>query len=252
MTKQAKAFTEMGLTDTEGKIMESLIVHGPATGSVMATRLGINKSVAYFVLDQLAQKGLVSFLVINKKREYRPIESGILANKINERKKEFMKNFGSIQDILKAAHKKKKRALFKIFEGWDGMKIAFYDIIPSMKAGSEGEFLVFAVDTPEKIFPRFRRFIKRFHTRRSAEGIKCRLLISSRLRSTIGKDRKKESHTDIRFISSEHSMPMVANIYANKVLLALWTSPPLAITIEDADVADSFRSFFHMLWKTGK
>ena|GEM_PF-1089840 len=252
MAGTSKAFSEIGLTDMEGRILESLIAEGPATGSGMASRLGINKSVAYFVLEQLLQKGLVSSIVINKKREYRAIDPEVMKGRLDERKRVFMKNFSSMQALLKTVRAKRKRPVFNIFEGWDGMRTAFDDIVLSMKTRPKDVYFVFAVDVPEKVFPRFRRFIRKFHSKRSEAGVDCRLLVSSRLRSTIGKDRRAEPHTSVRFVSSEYAMPMAANVYANKVLLTIWTSPPLAITIESKDVHDSFKAFFHLLWKIGR
>ncbi|PIU09710.1 hypothetical protein COT30_03035 [Candidatus Micrarchaeota archaeon CG08_land_8_20_14_0_20_49_17] len=249
MIKPAEMFSEFGLTNTESKILEALISMGQSTGSGMAKRIGTQKSVAYFVLDRLVQKGLAGFALVNNRRQYQPIEPELLKLRAEERKKSFSRNIESIISAAMAAKKKRKTAIFKIFEGWDGMKIAFDDILSIEK---EYPYLVFAVDIPEKIFPRFRRFIKRFHLKRSEKKIGCRLLISEKLSSTIGKDRKSEPYTDVRFVSSETAMPMAANIYKNKVLLAVWSDPPLAITIESREISDSFAAFFELLWKNGK
>ena len=242
-------FSEFGLTNTESVVMEALISLGQSTGSEMAKQTGTQKSVAYFVLDQLVQKGLAGFVLVNNRRQYQPIEPELLKLRAEERKKSFSRNIESIISVVMAAKKKRKTAIFKIFEGWNGMKIAFEDIL---SIGRDDPYLVFAVDTPEKIFPRFRRFIKRFHLKRSEKKISCRLLISGKFRPTIGKDRKTEPYTDVRFVSSETAMPMAANIYKNKVLLAVWSEPPLAITIESKEVSDSFAAFFELLWKNGK
>lgn len=247
---QFEAFSELGLTSTEGKVLESLIINGPSAGSEIAGKLGMHKSVAYFVLEQLVQKGLVTSLVINKKREYRPIDPGTFKIKLEERKNKFSRNFDSIRDILQTVQKKRKRTTFNIFEGWDGMKTAFGDIIRTMIP--EEEYYVFAVDIPEKVFPRFRRFIHNFHNMRTEKGIRCRLLMSSRMRSTLGAERKKEPYTSVRFVSSEYSMPMGVNAYADKVMLTFLVDPPLAMTIESKEASNSFKAFFHLLWSLGE
>lgn len=249
MTENRNSFKELGITETEAKIFEALVAKGFGTGSEIAKSLGIHKSIAYFVLDSLVQKGLASFAVINKKREYKPIEPEQLKLKIDERKKTFAKNIQTILLVASTVKKEKKKTNFKLFEGWDGMKTAFEDILSTKKGEA---YFVFAVDVPEKTLPRFRRFIKKFHQKRSEKGINCKLLVSEKLRSTIGKDRKSEPHTFLRFVSAEHSMPMAANVYQNKVLLAIWSDPPLAITIENDEVSTSFKSFFELLWKTTK
>ncbi|MBI5159525.1 hypothetical protein HY992_05380 [Candidatus Micrarchaeota archaeon] len=245
--KKAQAFSELGLTANEASLLEFLLSEGPCTGSVAAATLGLHKSAAYFVLERLVHKKLASFVVVNGKREYRAIEPEVLKLRLEERKKDFLKNAKAIEEISKLVKQAKKHALFKIFEGWDGMQKAFEDILTLAKTE---EYTVFAVSVPEKIFPRFRRFIARFHAKRAEKNIKCRVLVSSDLRSTIGADRKKEKHTNVRFISLEHAMPMVANVYGDKVMLALWSDLPLAMTIESKDVSSSFKQFFNLLWNT--
>ncbi|MBU1930914.1 hypothetical protein KJ972_05440, partial [Candidatus Micrarchaeota archaeon] len=158
---QKKSFSELGITDTESKVLESLVMDGPATGSKIAGRLGLHKSVTYFVLEQLTQKGLASFVVINKKRQYRPIDSETLITKLQERKKEFLQNFENTVASIQTVKQKRKSPSFNIFEGWEGMKTALHDIHKTLKA--KEDYFVFAVDVPEKIFPRFRRFIRKFH-----------------------------------------------------------------------------------------
>lgn len=250
ITSLSEAFSEIGLTNTEGKILESLIVNGSSMGSEIAGKLGIHKSVAYFVLEQLVQKGLATSVVINKKREYRPIDPETLKIKLGDRKRKFSKNLDNIQSLLQVVQKKRKRTLFNIFEGWDGMKIAFSDIIKTMVP--EEEYYVFAVDVPERFFPKFRRFIGNFHAVRIEKGIRCKLLMTSRMRSTLGAERMKEPHTSVRFVSSEYSMPMAANVYADKVLITIFADSPLAIIIESKEASNSFKAFFHLLWKLGE
>jgi len=251
MTVDNELFSEFGLTGNEGKILEALMNLGSSTGTAIASKLGINKSVAYFVLDQLVQKGFASFVVINKKREYRSLDPIMLNMKLEERKKEFLKKYGDISSILsQVTQKKKKQALVNIFNGWDGIRTAFNDILISTKSGED--YYVFSINLPETVLPRFRRFIRKFQEQRAAKGIICSILVDQKLKDTIGADRRKEAHTSIRFVTEEVSMPMTVNVYANKVLLAVWGEEPLTIIIESKDVADSFKSFFRLLWNGAK
>jgi len=245
----AGVFSELGLTETESAVFAQLVSLGSATGSKLASHAGLQKSVAYFVLGQLVQKGFASFVVINNRREFRPIEIELLKGRIDARKKEFARHAEGMLSAVLVPRKDAKRASFRIFEGWDGMKAAFDDILKSEK---DGHYVVFAVDTPQKVFPRFRRFIKGFHMKRVEKGISCRLLVSSSLRSTIGKDRRSEKRTAVKFVSSEHVMPMAVNVYADKAMLAVWGDPPLAMTIESKAMSDSFRAFFELLWASAK
>jgi len=251
MSVSNELFSEFGLSGNEGKIFELLLSNSPITGATVATKLGINKSVSYFVLDQLVQKGFASYVVINKRKEYHSIDPAMLNLKLEERKKEFLKKYTDINSLLlQTTQKKKKRALVNIYNGWDGIKTAFNDILSSTKAGEN--YYVFSVNLPENTLPRFRRFIRNFHAQRSAKGINCQLLIDKRLQNTIGADREKEAHTQVRYVSAEQSVPMAVNVYANKILMSVWGEEPLSIIIESPEINESFCSFFKMLWKTAK
>lgn len=249
MEGNLNAFREIGLPKTEARILNSLIIDGPATGSTLAMRIGIQKSVVYFALTQIMHRGLVYFVVVNGKKEYRIVEANIMKTIIENRNKEFSKNIQQITQILETIPKSKKHAELKIFQDWSGMKKAFEELL-EVKQGIEG--IVFPVSIPEKVLSRFRRLMKQVHSKRVNKKIPCKLLISSKLYSTIGKDRKKEPFTTVRFVYLEQLMPMIVNVYGDKTLLAVWTSPPSAIIIPSKDVADSFRVYFNLMWKSGK
>jgi len=42
------------------------------------------------------------------------------------------------------------------------------------------------------------------------------------------------------------------DIYGNKVAILMWTEPPEAVIIENKSVADSFRDYFEILWKSAR
>src|SRR3989338_9967972 len=103
MAATREAFSELGLTGGESRVLEALISGGAGTGSEIAGRLGVNKSVAYFVLEQLVQKKLASFVVINKRREYRPLEPEVLKARLERRKEDFLKNLEGMSALILAA-----------------------------------------------------------------------------------------------------------------------------------------------------
>ena len=41
----------------------------------------------------------------------------------------------------------------------------------------------------------------------------------------------------------------VTNIYGNKIAIIVWSEPPEAVIIENKDAAESYRSYFEVLWK---
>ena len=133
---------------------------------------------------------------------------------------------------------------------WAGMKSAFDHALKSSKPGDE--YLIYTVCVDPEIFPRFRRFIGKFHQERSRKKIKVKIIISEELKESIGKDREKNPFTEIRYMPKGLSTPAAINVFADKMLLAIWTKEPSALLIENKSVSDSFRGYFKVLWKSAK
>ena len=50
----------------------------------------------------------------------------------------------------------------------------------------------------------------------------------------------------------DYISPSTTFIYSDKVLIIIWEPFPTAIRIKDKQTADSYRSYFEMLWKISK
>ena len=57
---------------------------------------------------------------------------------------------------------------------------------------------------------------------------------------------------EVRTLPKEYVTPAEVNIYQDKVFTILWTKEPQAWVIENKAVADSYRKYFDVLWKTAK
>ena len=63
---------------------------------------------------------------------------------------------------------------------------------------------------------------------------------------------KKIPYAEIRFLPKNYATPAATNIYGNKVAIINWTENPLAILINNKEIADSYRKYFEILWKSAK
>ena len=56
---------------------------------------------------------------------------------------------------------------------------------------------------------------------------------------------------ETKFLPKEYSSPAVINIYGDKVVNVLWKEDnPICFMIINKDIADSYRKWFKLLWKT--
>jgi hypothetical protein len=58
-------------------------------------------------------------------------------------------------------------------------------------------------------------------------------------------------HTKIKYLSKEYDGNVSVNIYGDKVAILMW-SEPMAILIENKEIAKIFRSYFNALWEMHK
>ena len=62
----------------------------------------------------------------------------------------------------------------------------------------------------------------------------------------------KEKYFKYKLMPKAYQTPNVVWIFGNKVVNILWTEIPIAFSIENADVAKSYREYFNDLWKKEK
>jgi len=107
-----------------------------------------------------------------------------------------------------------------------------------LRSGSD--LTAFGIDETkfEKVFP---DLMHQFFKKEEEAGLKERLLASEDATFIY-----KKKTTNYRFIPKGFFNPTPSMTYGNKIGFVIWE--PL-IVIENADLADSFRKHFNMLWK---
>ncbi|VVC03071.1 Sugar-specific transcriptional regulator TrmB [Candidatus Burarchaeum australiense] len=245
---EAELFEKMGLTPGERKCYLALLEVGLTSAGPLIKRTGMQKSAVYFCLERLLDKGLASFVIRNNVKYFEAAKPSRLLEYLERKEKALEESKARVRELLPALEKivpKKELRMARIYEGWEGMKSAFDDILDTLKSGDD--YFVFSV-SPEGRQERFRRFIKRFHVGRCRKKIVTKLLINEKLRDTVGRDREGEPYTEVKYVPASYLTPAAINVYGDKVLIALWTETPTGFTIESKEVADSFRSYFKMFW----
>ncbi len=251
---ETKKLEELGLTKGEANVYLALIELGETTTTGIISKIKMQKSTVYFCLEKLLSMGLASYIIKNNKKYFKAAPPDRLIELLEEKEKKIEKQKKKIKEmipgILALEKEEKKPQDVRFFTGWNGMKSAFDDMLRSVEKGDEVH--VFGVNTVPQVFPRFRRFIKKFHQKREENGVKLWIIINDDLRNSIGKDRKGEKYANVRFIPKEFVTPTAINIYGNKTLIAIWTENPAAVVIDNKETADSFRHYFRLIWNIAK
>ena len=78
------------------------------------------------------------------------------------------------------------------------------------------------------------------------KGIKERILVKEGVKAI------KSKNSEFRYVSKEFVYPSSTVVCGNKTGIIIWSEPFYTIVIENKEVADSFRSYFEILWKVAK
>lgn len=241
---------KIGLTDGEIKIYLALLELGSTTTWNITKKSKISGSKVYEVLDRLISKGLASFIIKNNVKYFEAASPEMILSYLDDKSITIEKDKNEVKKIipeliLKQKHANKSEA--KIFLGWEGMKTANEDIINSLKRGEEW-LSMGLTDQPKE----WEVYFNKRQEYRANKGIIHKQLINEKYTSLF-KYRKKLHHTEMRFMPKELEMPTSIEIYKDKISIFIINyENPMVVMIENESVANSFRKYFELMWKTAK
>ena len=230
---------KLGLQESDIKIYLSLLKRGLSTATQIAQHTALNRSHIYDKLDILLEKGLISFVIKNNVKYFQASNPEKILDYISEMQKDIQ---SIIPDLNKIQSTPKSRTSVELYQGKEGMKTVFKDIIREKKDyfvfGEEGKF--------QKILPIFiqqlLRDIKRFNLTEhllSKEDQRGKIVTTSK-------------NTKIKYLPDKYFSPVMTAVYGDKTAIFIWSDPLFAILIKDKDVAKSFKSYFDLLWEIAK
>lgn len=227
---------EIGLDDYEIKIYLALLQERTSTAMAISRRTKIERTTVYRVLESLIDKGLASFIVENKVKKFNAIAPEKLLIQLKEKEEELKKILPELNNLSKL--RKDVEPNIEIYRGLSGIKSMIRDILVLRK----DYITILAEKEPDDLSLFFRLFMKSIEK----EGIHERVLIKE------GSKTYKSKNTEIRYLPKEYTYSTGFGVCENLVGIVLLSEPFLAIKIESKELADTFRSYFEILWKISK
>lgn len=236
---------ELGLTNAEAKIYLALLREGQSkTGRIIdATKM--QSSTVYHVLGSLIEKGLVSYVMIGKVKHYKAESPDALLLFLEDKKSRYEEILPQLKGMEQMSEHKQTA---KVYEGIKGLKAAYNDILLTMRKGEK--YLFFQVPKERLYDEETIQFFRNYHIKRSKRGINVNGLCPTPARESIKRIFGGLPHTKIHF--TEDVFPTGIVVYANKTMIIDWEGQPVTFVIESRAVADSYRKFFDVKWKTAK
>lgn len=233
-----KILQSLGLTEKEARAYLSLLRLGESTATKIAEDINIDRTLTYQVMNRLIERGLVSYVIKNNVRYFSPAKPEKLMHDLKEKEGWLSNAMPELIGLMKVEEEKTK---VEIYRGTEGIKTVWREIVRVGKEyvvfGEEGKF--------QELLP---IFMKEFLRDIVKYGSRERILSkeSKRGKILITKNSK------IRYLPDQYFSPTMTVVYSKKVANFVWTKPYYAILTENTEIADSFKSYFEVLWKVAK
>jgi|SRR3989338_1903424 len=232
---------KFGLSNKETKVYLELLREKSCTPVKLAKLTKLNRTTVYLQLENLIKLGLVSYVIKESKRYYHASPPEKLINILSE-KKELIEN---ILPELKSLHSTKQIVNMETFEGKEGIKTFYQDILNTAKEfyviGATGK----AIEVLEFSYPHFlNKFIK--------SNIKEKALANYDSKNIMEKTHPKK-FLEIRYLPKENESYVTTIIYGEKVAIqSLQKENIYVIIIKDKLLSKTYKNYFDILWQIAK
>jgi len=250
---ELKELRKIGLSDGEIKVYEALLDLGECTKTDLAKKSKISPSNIYDVTNRLIEKGIISKVEKNGVANFSPANPRHILDFLDDKETEIKKERDLVNQLLPTLLMKfndtKEKVNVEVFNGWNGMKTIFEDLIN--ECNSKDKCFVFGASKGENDKQSDLFFLK-YSKLREEKKIITNIIFNEEVKKQ--KERinffKKSKYYNIRFL--EQSTPAEIMTYKNKSCIIILTKEPLVIRITSTEVTESFKQYFDLMWSNAK
>jgi len=234
---------DLGLTNSEIKVYISLLELGSSTAGPIREKAGLQNSVIHRALQSLINKGLINYVLESKRKKYQATDPNNFYNFIDDKKKRFELILPELKEKQKNAKEEERATVYK---GVRGIK-EIYNIL--INSGAK-EYLTFGGghECEERMGT---DWWVSMHTKRIANKLPSRQVFDETVRK-FGTILKKRPISNMRYISKEFAQFQETIIARDLVAINVFTENAYGFLIKDPVVAEGYRKYFELLWKTAK
>lgn len=236
---------ELGLSQNEAKIYETLLIEGESTVSAISNKSKIHRRNIYDSMSRLIEKGLV-FQVIGKGDNlYRPVEPNKLMELVDEKRRKLDKIMPNLIEEYKA--KPHLEAAY-IYKGVEGFKNYLRDMLSTQDdayfIGAKGCWFD----------PRLKTFLDKFLIDAEKRGIKYHHLFDYEVKDNAAYVPESVGG-DFKFLPKEYSTPSMVDIFGDHVVS--FTGAGLCKISDDITIfvnisrplATSYKTWFNFMFE---
>ena len=239
---------DIGMTDNEIRVYLAMLEEDENLASAIAGKTKINRSLMYTILSNLINKGMVSYVIKENRKYFRATDPEKILDILKEKEELIKKQEEAIKKVIPDLRKlklpKQEEVKVEIYRGKEGNKTLLDDIL------RVGEDYLCLGYSGLSLYTVPYQFIH-WHKKRIKMGIKRKIITREQMR---GKKQMKFALTTARYVPDEYNVPISTMIYGNKVwiMLPAGKGDQVSILIESKNIANSYRTYFNLLWKIAR
>lgn len=243
----AQELQELGLTENESLIYLHLLKKGETTTGSIIKETGIANSRVYESLNNLIAKGLVSYNIQKDGKHFRA-ESPKKFMELEEQRKKKIQEL--IPGLEKLKNTEEKETITAVYEGYEGFKTAFKKIIDDCPVGGQIDIIGFS--QPQYASESLKLFLENINLRCVQKKQKLRFILDESGKSWQGKDREKMKYNEVKYLPKGYITPAAMDIFEDYVYMFLWEEKPFVFMIKNKIIAESFKTYFNLMWHIAK
>lgn len=230
-----------GLTRNEARVYVVLLQHGGLSGGDVGKQASIDRSLAYTILNNLADKGLVSSAARRTKKLFYANNPENLLNPVRAQEHAVSTLIPQLRRIRPASLPEQS---FRLYEGMEGMK-AYANLLLDQRRilsfGGTGRFYDLMLQQAPHLAG---LAIRKFQAGQVRDG---RIIGSTALQSHPFNQHMGFSVRVLPAVS-----PATTTICDDFVAIHLITDKPFAIVIRNPEIVRGYTAYFEFLWAQAK
>ncbi len=241
----------IGLTPGESKVYLALLHLGTISAGPIAKEAQVARSKLYEILDRLSKKGIVSHAVKNNTKYFSAAHPSrimdFLRRKEEDVKQQQQKIAFLVPQLETEYEMQEVKQEAQVFEGLEGLKNMREEALRTMKKGDR----IYFIGVPASAYIHMQPYYTAWNQRRMRKGIKSYTLFTYEAKVvSYVKEKLRHKDTYVRFLPKGYPIHAWIEIYGINVVIAINYKRAMSIVIQNKYVAESYRSYFNLLWKS--
>jgi len=232
-----------GLQEKEAKVYNALVQGIELTVHQLAQATKVPRTTIYDVVEELTNKGLISYSKKNGVKYYFAESPNRLLRILEEK----MSVTKELLPLLFAAPSRESKPTTKLYLGTDGKKKVLDDILDTCQKANQKEFYVIP---GLELYEELPSYMKKWIKQKEAMGLYS-LVITADNKDHIAPPMYQNSiYRETRLIPEEYASITGINIYPGKVAVySKIGNIEHSLIIESPSIYDTFKRIFMFMWK---